>query len=66
MIGNSWDNVLEEEFEKEYFLKIKEFVEAEYKTKTIYPPKEERNIQCLQAMSNRQCESCHIRPRPLS
>ena len=41
MIGNSWDNVLEEEFEKEYFLKIKEFVEEEYKTKTIYPPKEE-------------------------
>ena len=41
MIGNSWDNVLEEEFKKEYFLKIKEFVEAEYKTKTIYPPKEE-------------------------
>ena len=34
MIGNSWDNVLEEEFEKEYFLKIKEFVEEEYKTKT--------------------------------
>ena len=31
MIGNSWDNVLEEEFEKEYFLKIKEFVEEEYK-----------------------------------
>ena len=29
MIGNSWDNVLEEEFKKEYFLKIKEFVEAE-------------------------------------
>ena len=41
MIGNSWDNVLEEEFKKEYFLKIKEFVEAEYKTKTIYPPKDE-------------------------
>ena len=41
MIGNSWDNVLEEEFKKEYFLKIKEFVEEEYKSKTIYPPKDE-------------------------
>ncbi|MBO6105905.1 MAG: uracil-DNA glycosylase, partial [Methanobrevibacter sp.] len=41
MIGNDWDNVLEEEFEKEYFLKIKDFVEEEYRTKTIYPPKEE-------------------------
>ena len=41
MIGNDWDNVLEEEFKKEYFLKIKDFVEEEYRTKTIYPPKEE-------------------------
>ena len=29
MIGNDWDNILKEEFEKEYFLKIKEFVEEE-------------------------------------
>jgi uracil-DNA glycosylase len=41
MIGNDWDNVLEEEFEKEYFKEIMDFVEEEYKTKTIYPPKEE-------------------------
>ena len=41
MIGNDWDKVLEEEFKKDYFIKIKEFVEEEYNTKTIYPPKEE-------------------------
>ena len=41
MIGNEWDSVLEEEFKKDYFLKIKEFTDEEYKTKTIYPPKEQ-------------------------
>ena len=38
MIGNEWDSVLEEEFEKDYFKKIKEFVDEEYSSKTIYPP----------------------------
>ena len=38
MIGNDWDNILEEEYNKEYFLKIKEKVREEYKHKTIFPP----------------------------
>ena len=38
MIGNDWDEVLSEEFKKDYFLKITEFIDEEYKTKTIYPP----------------------------
>ena len=38
MIGNDWDNILEEEYQKEYFLKMKEKVRKEYKTKTIFPP----------------------------
>ncbi len=41
MIGNDWDSALEEEFKKDYFLKIKKFVDEEYRTKTIYPPYEE-------------------------
>ena len=41
MIGNEWDEVLKEEFEKDYFQNIMEFVEDEYETKTIYPPKDE-------------------------
>ena len=41
MIGNDWDIVLEDEFNKDYFLKIKEFVDGEYATKTIYPPYDE-------------------------
>lgn len=38
MIGNNWDNVLENEFKKDYFIKIKEFIDSEYASKTIYPP----------------------------
>ena len=41
MIGNDWDNVLENEFNKDYFKKIKRFIDGEYKTKTIYPPYED-------------------------
>ncbi|WP_432645560.1 uracil-DNA glycosylase [Methanobrevibacter sp.] len=37
MINNDWDSVLNDEFEKDYFLKIKEFVKKEYNAKTIYP-----------------------------
>ncbi|MBE6510898.1 MAG: uracil-DNA glycosylase [Methanobrevibacter millerae] len=41
MIGNDWDSILNEEFEKEYFKEIMEFIEEEYSSKTVYPPKEE-------------------------
>ena len=41
MIGNDWDLALKEEFEKDYFLKIKDFVNKEYETNTIYPPYDE-------------------------
>lgn len=37
MIGNDWDNILKEEYNKDYFLKIKELVRKEYNTKTIFP-----------------------------
>lgn len=36
-IGNSWDEILKEEFEKDYFKKLQEFVTEEYQTKEIYP-----------------------------
>lgn len=38
MIGNDWDSILKDEYEKEYFLNIKEKVRSEYKNKTIFPP----------------------------
>ena len=41
MIGNNWDNILKEEFKKEYFLNLIEFIKKEYKEKTIYPKQNE-------------------------
>lgn len=39
MIGNNWDEVLEEEFKKDYFTKIAIRTNILYKQKTMYPPK---------------------------
>ena len=36
-IGNSWDAVLREEFKKEYYLKLREFLKQEYGQGTVYP-----------------------------
>ena len=40
-LGNDWDELLKDEFEKEYYLKLREFLIEEYKTKTVYPAKED-------------------------
>lgn len=37
-IHPSWKKLLKEEFEKEYFLKLTEFVKNEYITEIVYPP----------------------------
>ncbi len=37
MIGNDWDEYLKEEYKKEYFINLLNFVEKEYQEKTIYP-----------------------------
>lgn len=37
MIGNKWDIILKDEFEKPYFKELMEFVKKEYQEKTIYP-----------------------------
>ena len=36
-IGNSWDEKLKGEFDKEYYLKLREFLKTEYASRTIYP-----------------------------
>ena len=41
MIGNTWDNLLTEEVNKEYFKELINYVNNEYKQKTIYPKKTE-------------------------
>ena len=35
--GNDWDGVMKGEFDKEYYLKLREFLKREYSTQTIYP-----------------------------
>lgn len=37
-IEPTWKNVLEQEFDKEYFVTLTEFVRQEYKQATVYPP----------------------------
>ena len=39
LVGNKWDLVLESEYHKDYFKKVVEFINKEYKIKTIYPLK---------------------------
>lgn len=39
-IESSWKRALAHEFDKEYFKKIVTFVEDEYKSQTIFPPRE--------------------------
>ena len=36
-LGNDWDEVLRGEFEKEYYLKLREFLKQEYFTRKIFP-----------------------------
>lgn len=38
LIESSWKSRLSPEFEKEYFIRLSEFVKDEYRTKTIFPP----------------------------
>lgn len=40
-LGNDWDLYLEEEFQKDYFLRLTETLKEEYETKTVYPKKED-------------------------
>ena len=39
MIGNSWDEILKDEYQKDYFKDIAMFINKEYREKTIFPPK---------------------------
>ncbi|MGO1370770.1 MAG: uracil-DNA glycosylase [Senegalia sp. (in: firmicutes)] len=37
ILENDWNDLLEDEFEEEYYLELRKFLINEYKTKTIYP-----------------------------
>lgn len=36
-IGNDWDELLKDEFRKDYYLKLREFLKQEYSRYTVYP-----------------------------
>ncbi len=36
-IGNSWDDKLSGEFDKDYYLQLREFLKEEYSSRTVYP-----------------------------
>ena len=36
-IGNEWDDLLKDEFQKDYYLKLREFLKREYFSQRIYP-----------------------------
>lgn len=36
-IGNSWDTLLADEFKKDYYLNLREFLKREYSSRVIYP-----------------------------
>lgn len=37
-IGNEWDALLSGEFKKDYYLRLREFLKAEYSSRNIFPP----------------------------
>ncbi len=41
ILKNDWKDYLSDEFEKEYYLKLREKLKEDYKTKEVYPPMED-------------------------
>lgn len=41
IFSNDWQEVVGEEFDKPYYLKLREFLKEQYATETVYPPKDE-------------------------
>ena len=39
LVGNKWDEILDEEYHKDYFKKIVLYINKAYKERPIYPPK---------------------------
>lgn len=40
-LSDEWNEILKDEFDKEYFIKLKKCIEEQYNTKKIYPKKED-------------------------
>lgn len=40
-IGNDWDSILAEEMDKPYYKELERFLDEEYETYTVFPPRDE-------------------------
>ena len=40
-LGNDWDNILADEWQKPYYLELRKFLKQEYSTQTVYPNMED-------------------------
>lgn len=40
-LGNSWDALLADQFQAPYYLELREFLKAEYRSRAVYPPMED-------------------------
>lgn len=40
-LGNDWDNILKDEWEKPYYKELRRFLKREYATQTVYPAMED-------------------------
>lgn len=40
-VGNDWDDILSEELEKPYYRALEEFLDEEYASHTVFPPRDE-------------------------
>ena len=54
-LNNDWDEKLKDEFEKEYYQKLRKFLITEYKSETIYP-KMENIFSALKLTSYKDCK----------
>lgn len=54
-LNNDWDEILKDEFEKEYYQKLRKFLITEYKSETIYP-KMENIFSALKLTSYKDCK----------
>ena len=61
--GNSWDEVLKGEFDKEYYLKLREFLKFEYSHYVIYP-KMENIFNALKTTSYEDVKVCILGQDP--
>ena len=40
-LGNDWDDILADEWQKPYYLELRKFLKQEYSTQTVYPNMED-------------------------